>query len=77
TADPRLHKEARLLPKVSYGMLIAILGGRHAPGIHSIVDPVAVEMIAKNKIRLTVVNGNEPQNVLRAIDGKDVGTTVG
>jgi uridylate kinase len=77
TADPRVHKEARLLPKVSYAMLTAILGGRHAPGIHSIVDPVAVEMIAKNKLRLTVVNGNEPQNVLRAIEGKAVGTTVG
>ena len=28
TADPRLHKRAQLLPKVSYPMLVAILGGR-------------------------------------------------
>jgi uridylate kinase len=77
TADPRLHKEARLLPKVSYAMLVAILGGKHTPGIHSIVDPVAVERIAKAKIKLIVVNGDKPENVLSAIQGKGVGTTVG
>jgi uridylate kinase len=77
TADPLMHRGARLLPKVSYPKLVEILGGRHAPGIHSIVDPVAVERIAKNKIKLVVVNGDDPENVLSAIQGKDVGTTVG
>ena len=76
TADPRLHKGAQLLPRVSYPMLLAILGGRHAPGIHSIIDPVAVERIAKHRIRLIVVNGSNPENVLSAIQGDVVGTTV-
>jgi uridylate kinase len=76
TADPRIHKSAQLLPKVSYPMLVAILGGKHAPGIHSIVDPVAVERIAKHKIKLVVVNGENPENVLSAIQGDAVGTMV-
>ncbi len=77
TADPHVHKRAQLLPKVSYPMLVAILGGNHTPGIHSIIDPVAVERIANNRIKLIVVNGNNPENVFSAIQGDVVGTTVG
>jgi uridylate kinase len=76
TADPRVHKRAQLLPMVSYPMLVAILGGKHAPGIHSIIDPVAVEKIAKNRIKLVVVDGTNPDNVLAAIQGDVVGTIV-
>ena len=49
TADPRLHKRAQLLPKVSYPMLVAILGGDYTPGLHSIIDPVAVGRIAQEQ----------------------------
>lgn len=76
TNDPRLHKDARLLRSISYAQLVKILGGRHSPGIHRIVDPVAVELIAKSKIKLVVVNGSEPLNILRIIDGEKIGTTV-
>ncbi|MDA4122879.1 MAG: UMP kinase [Thaumarchaeota archaeon] len=76
TSDPRTDKSARLLHKVSYQRLVEILGGTHSPGIHSIVDPVAVEMIAKQRIRLIVVNGERPENVLDAVEGRAVGTLV-
>ena len=76
TADPLVHKRARMLPRVSYPELVAILGGKHAPGIHSIIDPVAVERIARYRIKLMVVNGNDPDNVLSAIQGNAEGTTV-
>jgi len=76
TADPRLHKRAKLLRTISYAQLVEILGGEHSPGIHSIVDPVAVERIAEHKIKLVVINGGNPENVLMAISGEDVGTTV-
>jgi len=76
TADPGLHKGAKLLRAISYAQLVEILGGRHSPGIHSIVDPVAVERIAERRIKLIVVNGEKPENVLMAVDGMDVGTTV-
>lgn len=76
TADPSTHKGAQLLPTVSYSKLVAILGGKHAPGIHSIIDPVAVERIAKHRIKVVVVNGHNPENVHAAIQGKQVGSTV-
>ena len=77
TEDPRKSPKAKLLPTVSYEKLVEILGGEHSPGIHSIVDPVAVRRIAKDKIRLVVVKGDEPENVIRVVRGERVGTTVG
>lgn len=76
TADPTVHKRALLLPRVSYPMLVTILGGKHAPGIHSIIDPVAVERIAKHRIKVVVVNGHNPENVYSAIQGIPVGSMV-
>lgn len=76
-ADPRSHPDAKLLRTVSYKDIVKILGGKHAPGIHSIVDPIAVSRIVKDKLRLVVVNGAEPENVIRAVNGEMVGTVVG
>jgi uridylate kinase len=77
TADPRKHPDAKLLSTVSYATVVEILGGKHSPGIHSIVDPIAVQRIAKNRLRLVVVKGDNPENVIRAINGEKVGTVVG
>lgn len=77
TADPKTDKEAKLLHKLSYQDLVRILGGtHHRPGIHSIVDPVAVRFISKRKMTLVVTNGFYPTNVRRALLGERVGTLV-
>ena len=76
TADPRRHKGARMLHTISFTQLAEILGGEHTPGIHSIVDPVATLRIAKHKMRLVVVNGSDPENILKVISGENVGTSV-
>jgi uridylate kinase len=76
TADPRLDTKARLLEHLSYEVLTKILGGEHTPGIHSIVDPVAVRHIAKRRLKLVVIDGRRPKRVLGAVKGEDVGSTV-
>lgn len=77
TADPRTDKEAKLLHNLSYQEFVKILGGLdHRPGIHSIVDPVAVRFIAKHKLKLVVTNGFSPGNVHKALLGERVGTLV-
>ncbi|MDG6977477.1 MAG: UMP kinase [Nitrososphaerota archaeon] len=77
TADPREDREAKLLHNLSYQDFVRILGGgKHRPGIHSIVDPVAVKFIAKHRLRLVVTNGFFPSNVRKAMLGERVGTLV-
>lgn len=76
TADPRSNRKAKKLDKLSYDRMKEILGGAHKPGIHSIVDPVAVEQLATSKIRLVVLNGSNPRGVLKAVHGEKIGTLV-
>jgi len=76
TADPRVDKKARKLDKMTYERMREILGGTHRPGIHSIVDPVAVEQLASSRVRLVVLNGNNPRGVLKAVRGEKIGTLV-
>jgi len=76
TEDPRVNKKAKKLDKITYDKMKQILGGSHRPGIHSIVDPVAVDQLVESRIRLVVLNGNDPKAVVKAIHGEKIGTVV-
>ena len=76
TSDPRVDKRAKKLNRISHERLKEILGGRHTPGIHSIIDPVAVERLAESKVRLIVLDGTQPKNIVKAARGASIGTLV-
>ncbi|MDV3278044.1 MAG: UMP kinase [Nitrososphaerales archaeon] len=76
TADPRVNRRAKKLDRISYERMQQILGGEHKPGIHSIVDPVAVEQLMKSRVKLVVLNGAKPKGVLKAVHGQVIGTVV-
>jgi uridylate kinase len=76
TADPRTEKKARKLEKITYEKMKELLGGTHAPGIHSIVDPVAVDHLLETRVKLVVLNGKDARNVMKAVHGEKIGTAV-
>ncbi len=76
TADPRTDRKAKKLDRISYDRLSQILGGSHKPGIHSIVDPVAVSHLLASRVKLVVISGIEPRGVISAVHGERVGTLV-
>lgn len=77
TSDPRTDKKAKKLDHMSYEKLRDVLGvGGHKPGIHSIIDPVAVSQLVQSRIKLVVLNGAEPKGVLKALHGEKIGTLV-
>jgi uridylate kinase len=76
TEDPRTNKKAKKLEKITYEKMKQILGGVHRPGIHSIVDPVAVEQLSESRVKLIVLNGSDAKAVLKAIHGEKIGTVV-
>jgi uridylate kinase len=76
TSDPRTNRKARKFDTMTYEEMKDILGGGHSPGIHSIIDPVAVEQLAESRIRLVVLNGFNPRGVLKAVRGEKIGTLV-
>ncbi|RLI22241.1 UMP kinase [Candidatus Bathyarchaeota archaeon] len=77
TKDPQKHKDAKLLKKVKIEDLEKILEeDKHKAGIHQILDPEAIKILKTLKIRLVVVNGFKPENILLAIKGENIGTLV-
>ena len=76
TDDPRKNKRAKKLDKITYDRMKQILGGSHRPGIHSIVDPVAVDQLIESRVKLVVLNGADPKGVVKAIHGEKIGTVV-
>jgi uridylate kinase len=76
--DPRKHGDAVKLDRLTLTDLSRILElNVHTAGMHQIIDPVAIEVLKRKRLKLVVVNGFQPQNILAAINGENVGTVIG
>jgi len=77
TRDPKKHKDAEKLERLSFSDLFGLFEKeRHEAGIHQVLDPEAVRVLQKKRIRTVVVNGFKPKNVLLAVRGERVGTLI-
>jgi len=77
TKDPRRHPDARKLDELSFDELAKTLERvEHEAGIHQILDPEAVKILKRNRIRTVVVNGFKPENITKAIRGEKIGTLI-
>lgn len=75
--DPRKHADAVKLDHVRFKDLSNVCAeARHKAGIHQIIDPEAVKVLVRSRVKVVVVSGFKPENVLMAVEGKKVGTTV-
>jgi len=75
--DPRKFRDARLLCSLRFDDLGKLFeADRHRAGIHQVLDPEAVRLLQKRRIKTVVVNGSRPENVMRAVRGEKVGTVI-
>jgi len=75
--DPRKNPDAVKLDQISYAELQGVFSeSKHKAGIHQIVDPEAVKVLKRKRVKLVVVSGFEPENILVAVKGEKIGTTV-
>jgi len=75
--DPRKHMDAVKLDQLSFDDLSKVFSeSKHKAGIHQIVDPEAVKIMKRGRLKLIVVNGFKPVNILTAVNGGSVGTMV-
>jgi len=75
--DPRKHADAVLLKHLSFEELSNVFAeDRHKAGIHQILDPEAVKILKRERVRVVVVNGFKPENILAVVEGKHVGTMI-
>ncbi len=77
TKDPRKHADARKINALTFDELGQLMEqDRHKAGIHQIIDPEAVRLLKAKRIKTVVVNGANPENLIAALEGKKVGTTI-
>ncbi|HIH18182.1 MAG TPA: UMP kinase [Nanoarchaeota archaeon] len=77
--DPRKFRNAKLVPRISYGDFWKLMGKvKEKPGQHFILDSYATKIITKNKIRVAILDGKEIKNISSYLDGrKFVGSVIG
>ncbi len=75
--DPRKHADAVKLDHVRFDDLQTVFTEtQHKAGMHQIIDPEAIKVLKRKRVKLIVVNGFKPENILAAVNGEKVGTTV-
>ncbi len=75
--DPEKHRDAVKLDRLSFDDLASVFSeSTHKAGIHQIIDPEAVKILGRQRVKLVVVNGFVPENILAAVNGESVGTVI-
>jgi uridylate kinase len=75
--DPRNNADAVKIDHLSISELCEMFSEtKHKAGVHQIVDSGALGILKKERIKLVIVNGYKPENILLAINGEKVGTIV-
>jgi len=75
--DPRKHADAVMLKHLSFEELSNVFAeNKHKAGIHQILDPEAVKILKRKRVRVVVVNGFKPENILAVVKGKHIGTII-
>lgn len=75
-SDPRHNSKAKMFHKIriaEVGKILDKVGAR--AGEYDLLDHVAIKLIQRSGILTKIVNGNDPKNILRAING-NIGTTI-
>jgi uridylate kinase len=75
--DPRKNPDAVKLDCIAFEELENVFDqNEHKAGIHQIIDPEAVKVLKRIRVKTLVVSGFEPENMLAAIAGENVGTVI-
>ncbi len=75
--DPRKYPDAVKIDRLSFDDLAGVFSeSKHKAGIHQIIDPEAVKILKRQRVKLVVVNGFATENILAAVNGENVGTVI-
>ena len=75
--DPNKFDDAELVPEITATDLLEFLSGKEVKaGTYEFIDTTAIQMIKRSNLETVIANGNEPQNLIRAIKGEKIGTRV-
>ena len=76
--NPKTHPDAKKLPELTFQELETIIkeNTRQAPGEYGLFDLAAVELSKKTRIPVAIIDGTDPEEITRAVNGNHTGSTV-
>jgi uridylate kinase len=75
TADPTKDPKAKKLDEVALPRLMEILSKHEIKaGAYDLMDPLALRIIQRSKIPTVLLDGRNPENVLRVLRNEKIGT---
>lgn len=75
--DPRKHPEAVLLREISPAGLRRLLEAQSlTAGGYELLDTLAVAILERSRVRAVVLDGRDPEILLKAVSGEEVGTLI-
>ena len=77
TKDPNKFDDAELVPEITATDLLEFLSGKDVIAVtYEFFDTTAVQMIKRSNLETVITNGFEPENLIKAVNGENVGTKV-
>ena len=77
TSDPRKNRDSRKFETMTPHQLIEIvMKTEMVAGANSPIDLLAAKIIERSHIKTIVLNGDNPQNIIDAVNGKYIGTAI-
>ena len=77
TKDPRKYSDAEKLDKIRFEELTHLFDEkRHKAGINQVIDPEAVRILSRIRLRTIVVDGYDTANLVFAVEGRQIGTVI-
>lgn len=78
TKNPKIHQDAEKLPALTCLRLEEIIkeNTRQAPGEYGLFDLKAVRLAKKLDIPIIIIDGTDPEEILRAVEGTHNGSTI-
>jgi len=76
-SDPQSNPRAEMLPEIpTEELLNIVMQGKASAGPNMVMDPVAVRIMNRSRIKGVVIDGRDLQKLRKAIEGKEVNGTV-
>ena len=74
--DPDKYSDAVLFDKIKFDELEKFIQKKTGPGDYGVIDPLALKVIKRSKVHTFTINGNKPENILKILQGKKIGTEI-
>ncbi|MEB3756658.1 MAG: UMP kinase [Desulfurococcales archaeon] len=77
TDDPKRNPNAVKLDELTISELKNILGRKSAnAGTYELFDRLSLDIIERSKIKVVVLDGSDPKNLIRHLGGEKIGTVI-